>query len=482
MPFVAWFWLSLVFFVNYDANILILRVFNFGGTFGAGHWFIWLMFAALATRYGYNNIVQGGVVIGLLAAIHEITWYVFYYLVYPYESSLAFVFYLPFIFLCCAFVVAYIVLSRNGSMITLPKNTLVTVVAVTVVFDALWALAGFPVTIDLVTGGTSLYGSLIVNMVENMSWIVPCLIVLLAPHSNMLIKNKRKGAAKLPQTKKVVMGVLVAVLMLSAAFGGILYQQQADQQLAQNAAIAQMDHDQKLIYQATIAAQTQPVVHQANATSTNGTAYQATVQDWKAEFFVYIFYATYAHGTEVNQTLISQGFTADCISKCVSGINYFKDPTTLITSQGRGVEQCSIFHGTGVTDTCTSTNVATYEGWSTKLQAGQTVNATDTWAGTHQSCSTGGGGTYLIVDANGLRDVAATVTAGANGATVSTTLTKAFSITGTYTNTQVACLLSGTGTNADSGTNPLIYAEATFGPDTFHTGDSLTGVWIISRS
>jgi|GEM_PF-1897183 len=287
--------------------------------------------------------------------------------------------------------------------------------------------------------------------------------------------------------KLVLSGIFIALLVVGLT-GGIVYQQGVDQQLAQNAAIAQMNHDQSLIYQATIAAQTQTPTRNASETVTNGSAYQANLDVWKISLFVYIFYAATCggcstpHGTSVNQTLLSQGFTADCIQNCMNGINYFKDPTTLITNQGRGVEQCNIFHGTGVTDTCTATNIPKYEGWSTKLQAGQTVNATDTWAGTHQSCSTAGGGTYLIVDANGLRDVAATVAAGANGATVSTTLTKANSITGTYTNTQVACLIDGTGTNADSGTNPLIYAEATFGPDTFHSGDSLTGVWVISRT
>ncbi|GEM_PF-1911881 len=208
MPFVIWFWLSLLFFVHYDANILVLRVFDIGGTLGTGHWFIWLMFAALVTRYGWDNIIQGGIVIGLVAAMHEITWYVFYYIVYPAESSLAFVFYLPFIFLCCAFVVAYFVLAYPWSVtirtriikgpcsiVRIPTNTLVTVMAVIVVFDALWALAGFPVTIDLVTGGTSLYLSLLDNMVENASWVIPCLILLVAPRYT-LINRKRTGALK----------------------------------------------------------------------------------------------------------------------------------------------------------------------------------------------------------------------------------------------------------------------------------------------
>lgn len=198
-------------------------------------------------------------------------------------------------------------------------------------------------------------------------------------------------------------------------------------------------------------------------------------------FDVTIFYSV-KHGEFPNLTLIEQGFSPNCWAFCTRGISYWKDPTTIIVNQGRGVEQCSIFQGTGITDTCTVTNIAKYEGWT----VGQvpTVNATDTWGGTTSACSTNEAVTArkLITDANGLRDVAGTVTAGANGATVTTTIAKTFSITGTYTGINVACLLSGTGTNADSGTNPLIYAESTFGPDSFSSGDSLTGTWTDART
>jgi len=53
--------------------------------------------------------------------------------------------------------------------------------------------------------------------------------------------------------KLVLSGIFIALLVVGLT-GGIVYQQGVDQQLAQNAAIAQMNHDQSLIYQATIAA------------------------------------------------------------------------------------------------------------------------------------------------------------------------------------------------------------------------------------
>ena len=83
-----------------------------------------------------------------------------------------------------------------------------------------------------------------------------------------------------------------------------------------------------------------------------------------------------------------------------------------------------------------------------------------------------------ITDANGLKDVAGTVTPAANGVTIATIVSKTFTITGTYTAVQVACLFSA----IDTGTNPLLVAESTFGPDSFVNGDQLTGTWTITIS
>src|SRR5437867_2484320 len=152
------------------------------------------------------------------------------------------------------------------------------------------------------------------------------------------------------------------------------------------------------------------------------------------------------------QNLIDQGWVPDCRSWCLQGIHYFHDPTTLITNQGRGVIQCLVFGATS-TDTCTASNFAKVMGWSTN--ANTPANG-DTYAGGASiPCSSAN----LIVDANGLRDVAKTVTPAANGVTIPTIVSGTFTITGTYTSVQVACLLSA----IDSGTNPLLIGESTFG-------------------
>ena len=191
-------------------------------------------------------------------------------------------------------------------------------------------------------------------------------------------------------------------------------------------------------------------------------------------FSVELFLIAYHHlDLSPRQNLIDQGWIPDCLKFCFQGIHYYHDPTTLITNQGRGVIQCLVF-GSTFTDTCTASNFAKYLGWSVDTH---TPANGDTYAGGATiPCSSAN----LIVDANGLRDVAGTVTPAANGVTIATVDSKTFTITGTYTAVQAACLLSGTGTNADSGTNPLLVGESTFGPDSFVNGDQLTGTWTVT--
>ena len=189
------------------------------------------------------------------------------------------------------------------------------------------------------------------------------------------------------------------------------------------------------------------------------------------KFFFETYHSNYRNALQGVNLMRNNGAIPDCLVDCKDGIRYFADPTTIITSQGRGVEQCLIF-GATLTDTCTASNFAKILGWSVSTA---TPVAGDTWAGgAGVACSS----TNVITDGNGLASAAATVTPGANGATVTTTLSKLFSITGTYTAVQVSCVLSALA----GGTNPLIYAEGTFGPDSFVSGDSITPTWQIART
>lgn len=210
----------------------------------------------------------------------------------------------------------------------------------------------------------------------------------------------------------------------------------------------------------------------STSASTGGTYNAATGACYKFAVKDY-----HAGQTAANINLLNEGFNASCLIGC-HGITYTVDPT-IITNQGHGFEDCKVFSpSSGLTDTCTAANFASIMGWS--IGHTPTVNATDTWAGGHHSCSTTTPetGFILITDANGLADTAGTTSDGGNGATTTVTITHSFSITGTYTGINVACL----NTALHGGTNPLIYAESTFGPDSFASGDSLSGTWTISRT
>ncbi len=167
----------------------------------------------------------------------------------------------------------------------------------------------------------------------------------------------------------------------------------------------------------------------------------------------------------VNVKLLQEGFTASCWAFC-HGITYTLDPT-VITNDGHDFEQCVIF-GTCGTITITSGDHATIVGLSESATA---PAATDTFAA-------GPCDSTNLIQSGGLTDVAGTVTAGAAGSTVTTTVAHTFTAAETDSSVQVACLM----TELGSGTHVYPYAEGTFGPDSLVSGNTLTITWSISRT
>jgi hypothetical protein len=164
--------------------------------------------------------------------------------------------------------------------------------------------------------------------------------------------------------------------------------------------------------------------------------------------------------------LKGQFWSASCYAFCANGITYTMDPT--ITNQGHDVEQCLVF-GASTSDTCTAGNFPKWIGLSVSATA---IAATDTI--TTGPCASG-----AVLTANGMLDVAGTVTPGASGSTVTTTITNTFTDgTATTTGITTACLLSALATTGTA----LVYAEGNFGPDTLAIGNTLTITWSISRT
>ena len=177
LPFLIWFWLSLVFFVHYNENILLVRAFNLGSELGTGHIFVWMVLAMIATRWGFKNIVAGFDILGMFGALHEIIWYAFYGAVYGYTDTY---YYLPFIFLGITLLGAYAFLSRNGSIPTIDRRTIILMIVFFVVMDAMWAIAGFPVPVSLSSGNTPLFLNLQTNLIESESWVIPAIPLIMA--------------------------------------------------------------------------------------------------------------------------------------------------------------------------------------------------------------------------------------------------------------------------------------------------------------
>ena len=165
-----------------------------------------------------------------------------------------------------------------------------------------------------------------------------------------------------------------------------------------------------------------------------------------------------------------QYWSASCYAFCSKGVTYTLDPTTLITSDGHDFEQCKVFGSAG-TVTCTSADVASVIGLS---ESATTPTAADTSAS--GPCKTTA--TANELETGGLTDVAGTVTAGSAGTTVTTTIAHTFTAAETDTSVQVACLQ----TELHSGSNPIIYAEGQFGPDTLASGNTLAITWTIART
>jgi hypothetical protein len=172
---VTWFWLSLVFLVHYNMNLQLVRVANFVVAAGAGHFFAWLAIAAIVTRWGWDNIVQGGLIVGVYSALHEFYFYVFYTAAYFSEVTSTLVFYLPFNLLTTTMCVCYYVLVKKQTVKSVGKERIFQVLIILTVFNAMCLIGGYPVTVSTVTGPGPLFFDLPTNILENIGWVLPAL-------------------------------------------------------------------------------------------------------------------------------------------------------------------------------------------------------------------------------------------------------------------------------------------------------------------
>ncbi|MGC9145968.1 MAG: hypothetical protein ACP5GS_07675 [Nitrososphaeria archaeon] len=154
-------------------NILLVRVFqNIHPNYG--HWLTWLAVFIVYARYGWKDLVKGSFSTGALVAVHEWLWYISYFIVHTIPvDALVLYYYFPFLILISSMLLFYYVHVRS-----IPAWRMRTMILVMIVYYFLWIMAGFPLTLDNVTGVTPFYYSLTVNMIEDASWLIPAVVLI----------------------------------------------------------------------------------------------------------------------------------------------------------------------------------------------------------------------------------------------------------------------------------------------------------------
>lgn len=176
--FAAWFWVTLFLFVDYDKNVLLVRVADFGLTLGTGHVLAWAAIAAVFTVWGWSDLSAGFLAVGVFSSLHELLWYFFYAFAYGSELFTAYPYYVPFMLLGISLTVSFLLLKKGKRIRGPSAKQLIMCISVMAVFDAMWLLAGFPVTVDILHGGTGLFGNLQTNLIEDLSWVMPGMVLL----------------------------------------------------------------------------------------------------------------------------------------------------------------------------------------------------------------------------------------------------------------------------------------------------------------
>lgn len=145
---------------------------------GSGHWFTWVALFMVYARYGWKDIVAGGIKTAVFGALHELSWYAAYMVSTPTRALEVAYYYSPFIVLLLVSLVVYAVLCKIGTIEPFPAGRLLAAYAFLLAFDSIWVIAGFPISIDNILGPTALYSSVAVNAIEDMGWLVLAAVML----------------------------------------------------------------------------------------------------------------------------------------------------------------------------------------------------------------------------------------------------------------------------------------------------------------
>lgn len=134
---------------------------------GAGHYLVWVALFLIYVRYGALDVLKGTFTMLLMGSLHEGFWYLAYLYARPDTVWNILWYYSPFTVFTYGCIFAYLILFRN----TIPKRKVLIAISFIITFYVLWDAIGFPISIDNVTGPTIYYTNLMVNFIENASWL-----------------------------------------------------------------------------------------------------------------------------------------------------------------------------------------------------------------------------------------------------------------------------------------------------------------------
>lgn len=184
MLFLSGFIYVMFFETNFNTNIDLLRTQNYTDVVGTGHWIIWLAAFLVYFRFGAPfDFVKGIYAMSFFGGLHEGMWYLTY--IASVAGIKALYINSPFLILITGIMFGYLLLfrKRHDDKSKLPSENawlswkrITVIVLAMAMFYFLWLEAGFPTTLDIFTGRTAFYYSLPVNLIENLSWIMPAFL------------------------------------------------------------------------------------------------------------------------------------------------------------------------------------------------------------------------------------------------------------------------------------------------------------------
>lgn len=154
-------------------NIMLWRFFT-------AHWFILLAVVVVISVAGFYDIIRGLGSAMFLLGWHELIW--------MFAAAAAFgTVFLTYFWIFYVFLGSMIALYYLGGFRSMKLKDELMVVGSMIVFDLVWLAAGFPVSVQSYTGWTDLT-NVSTALIENLSWVVPAMIIVFAEAGYLLAK------------------------------------------------------------------------------------------------------------------------------------------------------------------------------------------------------------------------------------------------------------------------------------------------------